>query len=64
MPTSGERAIMTVNFLLDLTTTDCVQIVMQAVGTAAPDNVRLLSTAASGTLPGVPSMITNIWRIG
>ncbi len=58
---TGGRQIMTVNFLLDLPADQCVQLVQES---GAANEFRLLAEAASADAPAVPSIITNIWRIG
>ena len=61
---AGTRMIMTVNFLIDLSDSTCVRLVMNSTATTNPAEVRLLSEPAVAPVPAVPSIITNIWRIG
>ena len=64
---SGDRTIMTVNVLFDVTAGMCIRLAMTSTATINPAELRLLAEAAvvsPAPRPAVPSIITNIWRIG
>lgn len=61
---ASARMIMTVNFLLDIPGNTCVRLVMNSTATSNPAELRLLAEPANGVVPALPSIITNIWRIG